>query len=181
LTIFKIPKQCRKKQFIIGGFIAMDFTLWTSWKFETSEETAVTLLGTVAKGALYFKNQDNGEKMKVSYRAVSIGAGKGPPVGASWSVDSDPSGGFGNVAVVKHRYFGPLSFPFKGYILGFGASASIIPKIVGAMDQTAGGITIVLFGMFPVFAGVKLWGLSNSIVPGLGSSAGIASFQFGDW
>lgn len=161
--------------------MGLDFTSWTSWKFETSEEKAISLAGTIAKGALYFINEDTEEKMKVSYRAVSIGAGKGPAVNASWSATSDPSGGFGTVAVVKRRYFGPLSFPCRGYILGIGASASIAPKVIGAADQTVGGVTIVLFGVFPVFAGVKLWGLGNAILPGAGASAGIATFQRSDW
>lgn len=154
------------------------FTTLTSWKFDTSEETAVTVVGSFAKGALYFVNEDDGETMTVRYRAVSLGTGKGPPVGVSWSVKTDPSGGFDNVAVVKHGgYFGPLSFPCRGYILGFGASSSIAPKIIGASDQTAGSVTIIIFGMWPVFAGVKSWGLSKSIAPGAGASAGLATFE----
>lgn len=74
-----------------------------------------------------------------------------------------------------------MSFPCRGYILGFGASSSIGPKVIGAADQTAGSVTIILFGMWPVFAGVKLWGLSKAIVPGAGASAGLATFQLGDW
>lgn len=161
--------------------MALDFTSWTSWKFDTSEDISGTVGGSITKGAYYFVNEDNGEGMKVNYRAVSIGAGKGPSVGASWSATTDPSGGFGNVAVVKRRYFGPLSFPCRGYILGFGASASIVPKVIGATDQSAGGLTVVLFGIWPVFAGVKLWGLGNSLLPGVGASAGIATFQLGEW
>ena len=161
--------------------MSFSFTDLTPWRFSTSEETSGTIGISGASGALYFKNDDTDEDLKVSYHAVSIGAGKGPSIGAAWSKLSDPSGGFDNVAVVHSRYFGSLSFPCHGYILGFGASASIAPKIVGAMDQTAGGITIVLFGMWPVFAGVKLWGLGNSILPGVGASAGIATFQAGDW
>src|SRR5215203_1117119 len=33
----------------------------------------------------------SGEKMSIKYRCLSLGAGKGPPVGASWSNRSDPS------------------------------------------------------------------------------------------
>jgi hypothetical protein len=161
--------------------MGISFTDWTPWRFETSEETSVTIGLSGASGALYFKNEDTGEDLKLSYHAVSIGAGKGPSVGAAWSKLSDPSGGFGNVAAVRGRHFGPLSFPCRGYILGFGGSASIAPKVVGASDQTAGGITIVLFGIWPVFAGVKLWGTANSLLPGVGASAGIASFVEGDW
>lgn len=161
--------------------MSISFTDRTPWKFDTSEETSGTIGISGASGALYFINEDTGEDVKISYHAVSIGAGKGPSIGAAWSRKSDPSGGFDNVAAVHGRYFGPLSFPCRGYILGFGGSASIAPKVVGATDQTAAGITIVLFGIWPVFAGVKLWGLANSILPGAGASAGIATFQLGDW
>jgi hypothetical protein len=156
--------------------MALDFTLRTAWKFQTSEEKSATVGFSGATGALYFVNEDTKEKMKIRYRAFSIGAGKGPSYGASWSSTTDPSGAFDNVAVVKGRYFGPLSFPCRGYILGFGASATLAPKVIGASDQTSAGVTIILFGMFPAFAGLKLWGLANSIMPGVGGSAGIATF-----
>jgi hypothetical protein len=160
--------------------MSISFTNLTSWRFDTSEETSVTVGISAAVGALYFVNDDSGEKLKINYHAVSIGAGKGPPIGAAWSKSSDPSGGFDNLAVVNNHSFGPQTFPCRGYILGFGASASIAPKLAGATDQSAGGITIVLFGIWPVFAGVKLWGLGNAIVPGAGASAGIASFETED-
>lgn len=164
--------------------MSVEFTLRTPWKFETSEESAPVLFGSMARGALYLVNEDDGEKMKISYHAVSIGHGKGPSYGYSWSTKSDPSGGFDNVAVVRGRNFGPLSFPCRGYILGMGASVSTIAAkgIAGdqAPQQTSGGLTIILFGIVPVFAGLKLWGLGNSLMPGIGASAGIATFQVGD-
>lgn len=157
--------------------MSINFTYVTPWRFETSEEKSATLLISGAIGALYFVNDDTDEHLKVSYRAVSIGAGKGPPVGAAWSKTSDPSGAVGNVAVTPGHGFGPTKFPCRGYILGFGGSASVVPKLFGASDQTAGGVTIVLFGMWPVFAGVKLWGLGNAVLPGVGASAGFATFE----
>ena len=161
--------------------MGLNFMSWTPWKYNTSEEKAYSVLASFASGALYFTNEDDGRELKVFYRAVSIGAGKGPSVNATWSAASDPSGSDGNVAVVQHKYFGPLSFPCRGYILGGGASASIAPKIIGAADQTSVGTTIVLFGIWPVFAGVRLWGTGNSLVPGIGASAGIATFQLNEW
>jgi hypothetical protein len=148
----------------------------TDWALESSEEKSGSLLASVAFGALYFKNVKSGESMKVKYRAVGVGLGKGPPAGANWSNASDPSGGFDNVGVVPGRSFGSLSFPCRGYMLGIGGSAGVVGSILG-MDVTGGGLTVALFGMVPVFAGIRLWGFGRGALPGLGMNAQLALFQ----
>jgi hypothetical protein len=151
----------------------------TPWKVDTTEETSGSFFATVAFGALYLSNEDSGETMKIKYRSVSIGAGKGLPVGASWSNKTDPSGGFDNVAVIHGRYFSEFSFPCRGYMIGFGGSAAVVGSILG-MDVTGGGLTAVLFGIAPVFAGVRIWGLGRGALPGAGASAGLALFELAE-
>src|SRR2546422_823929 len=114
----------------------------TEWSLFTSEETSVSAFATVSFGALYFKNDNypDAGTMKIKYRAVGIGQGKGPPVGAQWSNTSDPSGGFDNVGVIPGRRFGPDSFPCRGYLIGVGASAGVVGSALG-MDLSGGGVT----------------------------------------
>jgi hypothetical protein len=150
--------------------------LRTPWKFVTSEEKSGSLLISVSIGKLYFEHESTGEKLNVKYRCVSLGAGKGPPAGASWSETTDPSGGFDNVGVVPGHSFTDLSFPCHGYIIGVGASSGVIGSILG-MDVTGGGLTAVLFGMAPVFAGIRLYGFGRGALPGAGFTGGVAVFE----
>jgi hypothetical protein len=148
----------------------------TPWRVDTTEETSGSFFATVAVGALYLSDEDSGETMKVKYRCVSLGVGKGLPVGANWSKKTDPSGSFDNVAVIPGRNFTEFSFPCRGYMIGFGGSAAVVGSVLG-MDVTGGGLTAVLFGIVPVFAGVRIWGLGRGALPGAGASAGLAVFE----
>lgn len=150
--------------------------LKTSWKVVTSEETSGSLLISVALGKIYFQNEATNDKMTIKYRCVSLGEGKGLPVGANWSNTSDPSGGVGNVSVADGRYFGSLVFPCHGYMFGLGGSSGVVGSIFN-MAVTGGGLTEVLFGMLPVFAGVRMWGLGRAALPGGGISGGVAVFE----
>lgn len=114
--------------------------------------------------------------MTVKYRCANVGAGKGPPVGAAWSNISDPSGGVDRVGVVLGHYFGPMSFPCRGYLFGAGASSGVLGSILG-MKVTGSGVAVALFGIVPVFAGVRLWGFGRGALPGVGLSGGLALFQ----
>ena len=153
----------------------------TDWALTTSEDTSVSVFATVSYGALYVKRDysDPEEVMKINYRAVGIGMGKGPPVGAQWSNTSDPSGGFDNVGVIDGQHFESTSFPCRGYLFGFGASAAVIGSIFG-MDVTGGGVTAVIFGMGPPFAGIRLWGFGRGALPGAGISGAVALFELDD-
>ena len=154
----------------------MSVLLSTPWKFVTSEEKAGTLFATVAVGKLYFENDDSGEKLTLKYRSIGLGHGKGPPVGASWSNTSDPSSASGNVGVVEGHYFGPLSFPCRGYMLGLGASSGVVGSILGA-SETGGSFTIAFFDLAPVFAPVRMWGLGRAALPGVAIGGGLALFE----
>ncbi|WP_266158723.1 hypothetical protein [Dyella silvatica] len=147
----------------------------SGWSIDTTEEISGSILFGVSSGKIYMSNASEGDSMVVSYRCVSVGAGKGPPVGAAWSKKTDPSGGFDNVGVLPGQLFDCMSFPCSGYMFGVGASAGEIGSILG-MDVTGGGVSIALFGMWPVFAGVKLWGLGNGVLPGAGVTGGLAHF-----
>lgn len=150
--------------------------LRTNWKVVTSEEKSGSLLISFSVGKLYLKEETTGELMTIKYRCAAIGAGKGPPVGASWSNTSDPSGGFDNVAVLSGHSFSTFSFPCHGYILGVGASSGVVGSIMN-MDVTGGNVSVVLFGIVPVFAGVKLYGMGRGALPGAGFTGGVAVFE----
>jgi hypothetical protein len=156
----------------------MDISLFekTDWKYDTSEEKSGSFFATVAFGKLYFSNEATREKMTVKYRSISVGESKGPPVGANWSKTSDPSGAPSNVGVAEGHYFGPMSFPCRGYMIGLGGSAGVVGNVFG-MNQTGGALTIAVFGMAPVFASVRMWGLGRAALPGFGIGTGLALFE----
>jgi hypothetical protein len=45
------------------------------------------------------------------------------------------------------------------------------------MKVTGSGVAVALFGIVPVFAGVRLWGFGRGALPGVGLSGGLALFQ----
>jgi hypothetical protein len=45
------------------------------------------------------------------------------------------------------------------------------------MDVTGGGLTAALFGIWPVFAGVRIWGFGRGALPGASLNAGLALFE----
>lgn len=153
----------------------MAIMLDSGWSIVTSEETQGSLFLGVASGKIYMRQASSGDSMVVNYRCVSVGAGKGPPVGVSWSKKTDPSGGIDNVAVMPGRYFDSLSFPCRGYMIGVGASSGVVGSALG-MNINGGGVTMAIFGMWPVFAGAKLWGMSNAALPGAGMNVGLAHY-----
>lgn len=86
--------------------------LRTPWKVVTTEESSGSLILTIAFGKIYLEHEKTGEKMTIKYNCVSVGAGKGPPVGANWSNTSDPSGALDDNVVVTEGYsFSDLKFP----------------------------------------------------------------------
>ncbi len=154
----------------------------TAWKLDTSEEKSGSLLVTVAFGKLYLSNEDNGAKMVVKYRSISVGESKGLPVGANWSTTSDPSGSDGNVGVVDGHYFGPMSFSCRGYMFGMGGNVGLLKRVDPSTGQTStipsgGGLTIACFGIAPVFAALRMWGLGRAALPGIGIGGGLALFE----
>jgi hypothetical protein len=154
----------------------MGLLLKTPWKLDTSEEKSGSFLLTLAFGKLYFSNDDNGDKMVVKYRCLSVGAGKGAPVGANWSNTSDPSGDFENVGVMPGYYFSSFMFPCRGYIIGVGASSGVVGSVLG-MDVTGGGVAVAIFGMVPVIAAVRVWGMGRSVLPSVGLGGGAAVYE----
>ena len=146
----------------------------TPWKIYASDEKALTVYVSFAYGVLQARNEDDGTQMNIRYRSVSLGAGKGPPVGYSWSNPEDPNGSLENVSVIPGRGFGMHCFPCDGYMLGASLAALAGGNI--QMDVKTSGVAVVLFGVTPVFAGARLWGQGRSTLPGIGLSAGIAKF-----
>jgi hypothetical protein len=118
------------------------------------------LFATVAFGKLYLSNEDTSAKMVLKYRSISIGESKGLPLGANWSNTSDPSSGAGNVGVVEGQYFGPTSFPCRGYMFGIGRNVGWVKRVdpqTGSSKTvpSGGSLTIAIFGLAPVFSAIR--------------------------
>ena len=64
-------------------------------------------------------------------------------------------------------------------MIGVGVSSGVVGSILG-MDVTGGGLTAVLFGIAPVFAGVRIWGLGRGALPGASFSGGLAVFELAE-
>jgi hypothetical protein len=148
----------------------------TNWKIVTTEEISGSIFASASFGKLYLEDESTHEKMTIKYRTIGFGLGKGPPVGAAWSDKENPSGGFENVGVTPGHSFGWWSFPVRGYMIGVGISAGVVGSALG-MDLTGGGVTAVLFGMLPVFAGVRIWGMGKGACPGVGATVALALFE----
>ena len=91
------------------SLLGIGFKYTSDWIYETSEDVSVGIFATVSFGTLIFKNQLSDEKMRVKYRCVSLGNGKGLPVNYSRSSFNNSSWAFGEVQT--DRYFTDLSFP----------------------------------------------------------------------
>ena len=150
----------------------MGFKYKSEWEYDTSEDTSVSLFASVSWGTLVLQKINNPKaKMRLKYHCVSIGNGKGLPANFSKSTLDFPS--YGNT-VVADKIFDEQSFPCRGYILGAGAGGLLDD---GSHGPNAGNVTMFLFGIIPVFAGVRSWGGNYAVLPGAGLSAGIASFE----
>ena len=84
---------------------------------------------------------------------------------------SDFSNWSGGDAVVANRHFYDGVFPCQGYMIGAGGGIGLTDSA-----ENSASVTLVLFGMAPVFAGVRMWGASVAALPGVGLSAGVARF-----
>ena len=159
--------------------MGLGFRYGTDWVYETSQDFTVSVVASVSAGILKFRNQQDNSSLSVKYHCISIGAGKGLPVNVSNSMYSDPSGGYGTIQ--SDKYFDDFCFPCHGYMFGAGGSWGALSNAPDpSQSQTAGNYTIVLFGIWPVFAGIRLWGTGFCLLPGIGLSGGIASFEIAD-
>lgn len=152
------------------SLLGIEFPYTSDWVYETSEDISIAIFASVSFGTIILKNQFSDQRMRIKYRCVSVGSGKGLPVNYSRSSFDNSSGAFG--AVVSDRYFDDLSFPCRGYIFGAGGGG----LVTDGSTPNSGNISIILFGIMPVFAGTRVWGTSGALLPGVGMSAGIASF-----
>ncbi len=151
----------------------MGLFLPTDWKYDTSQEKAGSFLLGLAIGKMWFVNSKTGERLALKYRAVSLNLGAGPPVQASWSHAADPSHGVGNVTAASGKYFGSLSFPCRGYVLSLSGTVGLLAE----QHQGTGALTMILFGLDPVFAGVRIVGSGHAVFPGAGAGGGVAVFE----
>jgi hypothetical protein len=155
-------------------------TTISSWRLYSSKETAASIFLSAGQGELYAHDDKTGKDMTIYYRFFGLGVGKGPPVSVSWSDASDPSNGLGYIVERGAFHFAPEIFPCGGYILGFGGSASALPRIFGTA-QSAAGVNVVLFGFPEWRCGGRMWSTGTSLLPGAGASGYIASFQKIPW
>lgn len=142
--------------------MGIGFDYLSEYDYETSEDESISFLGTVSWGTLVLNRRSDDEKLKIKYKCVSFGSGKSFPINVTEASFDSWSGGD---AVLTNRYFGELCFPCRGYMFGLGGGIS-----------KANNVTMVLFGMMPVFAGFRMWGTSEALLPGAGIGAGLASF-----
>lgn len=153
----------------------MDFNFRTPWVYDTSNEFGASgWIISGAEGTLYFKNENNDDKLVVNYSYMSVGLSKGAAVNIAESLVTDPSGGFCNVRALNPSSFGKRSFPCKGWVVFLGATAGVFQ--LSAMSQSGLVLGIFLFGAAP-FAGVPVWGRFNSILPSAGPSAGFCTYN----
>ncbi len=147
----------------------------TPWKFETSEESSVSLfVAGWGGGTLYFVNESSSEKLKLKYGFVGVGSSKGFFLNLSESAQSDPSGGFFNVRVLQGFGFGPARFPCVGRMVLGAATAGIFqPSFV---SHSGLSLCFASFGLIP-FGGVAFWGRFNSIMPSAGPSVAMCYFS----
>lgn len=147
------------------------FKYTTDWDYETSEDTTISVVWSVSYGTIVFRNRVSpDEVLRVRYRCAALGLSKGLPVGLSESTYDNWSGGS---ALYSDRYFSPgFHLPCAGFMLGMGGA-------IGFTDNEANGLnaTIAIFGMAPMFAGVKMYGASRASLPGAGFSFGLATFS----
>jgi hypothetical protein len=147
--------------------------LTTDWKYDTSEDTSLSLLLVSAgSGTLYLKNATTGERMTIPYTYIGLGESKGSDLGISQSTsDMQSSGG---TVITYSGAFHSGQFPCKGFLLTAGAVADILFAGQGAASQAA---CVYMFG-FPVFAGVTCQGQYNSTLPGVGISCATVSYGY---
>ncbi|MFN8178041.1 MAG: hypothetical protein U0167_08935 [bacterium] len=156
-------------------------TTVTSWRLYSSKEKAASIFLSAGYGELYARDDSGADPdLTIYYRFVGLGVGKGPPVSVSWSDTSDPSNGVGNIVARSGYYFGRHMFPCRGYILGFGGSASVLPRIFGT-SQSAGSVNVVLFGFPEWHCGGRMWSTGTSLLPGGGAQGYLATFQDVPW
>ncbi|MBK7061552.1 MAG: hypothetical protein IPI03_09290 [Rubrivivax sp.] len=148
--------------------MAFGFKYGTNYDYETSEDESLSFIGTISWGTIILNDRRDDSKLKINYRCASIGNGKGLPVNMSHSDFSNWSGGD---AVVANRHFYDGVFPCQGYMIGAGGGIGLTDSA-----ENSASVTLVLFGMAPVFAGVRMWGASVAALPGVGLSAGVARF-----
>jgi hypothetical protein len=151
--------------------MALGFKYLSNYDYETSEDESLSFLGTVSWGTIILNDRRDDSKLKIKYRCVSIGNGKGLPFNMSHSEFSNWSGGD---ALVSDRYFYDGCLPCRGYMIGAGGGLGLTDN-----SENSANVTLVLFGMMPVFAGVRMWGASVAALPGIGLSAGLATFSLG--
>ncbi len=152
--------------------MGIGFAAVSNFDYETAEEEAISVLGTVSWGTIVLRDRRDGSRLDVKYRCVSFGHGKGLPLGMSHSSFNNWSGGD---SVVCNRWFDANVFPCRGYIIGAGGGFGFTETEANSLTAT-----VALFGMAPVFAGVRMWGASVAALPGIGMSAGLAAFRVED-
>jgi hypothetical protein len=149
----------------------------TSWKYETSEDSTVSVLASVSWGRFILRNAVSSDTMAIKYKCLSAGLSKGLPVGYTESSLKNESNG---TYVYALGYFNQDVFPCGGYIAGVGATLGVLDSDPenNSPDTFANGGAggVVIFEVKP-FARFACWGEFRATTPGAGVSLGIAYFS----
>jgi hypothetical protein len=151
----------------------------SNWKYETSEDTTISVIASVSVGRFILKNVVTNETMSIRYRCLAAGFSKGLPVGYTESKLRDESKG---THIHSLGFFDPSVFPCHGYMIGLGATLGVLDSNPGPPNPdfaNGGGYGVVIFELFP-FARFACQGQFRATTPGAGVSLGLASFTLGD-
>src|SRR5579863_5496344 len=124
----------------------------SNWKYETSEDSTISVVASVSVGRFILKNIVSGDKMSIRYRCLSAGFSKGLPVGYTQSKLEDESSG---TLVYSLGSFDENVFPCSGYMIGLGATLGVLDSNPGPADPAftnGGGYGVVIFELFPFCA-----------------------------
>ena len=149
----------------------------TNWKYETSEDSTVSVLASVSFGKFILRNVISNDTMAVKYKCVAFGASKGLPVGYTESSLKNESAG---TYVHALGYFNEDVFPCGGWIIGVGVTLGVFDSDPenNSPDTFANGGSggVVMFEVIP-FARFACWGEYRATTPGAGITVGVGYFS----
>ena len=155
-------------------------TYISPWRIYTSEDTNASLLILSGGwGALYAKNDETGEDVKIRMHFFGGGPSIGSPVNIGGSTTDYPSGGVGQVGVRNGHKMWRRDFAGRGWIIQLGANSGFSD---GSNSPNGGGLVMIFFGTPPYWhkAVARLWSSSKELLPSAGLGLLAATFYVDD-
>ena len=149
----------------------------SNWKYETSEDSTVSVLASVSWGTFVLRNTITNDVMKINYKCLSAGFSKGFPLGYTESSLANESAG---THVWSLGTFTEDVFPCFGWMAGLGATLGVFdnpePGVPSDTWSNGGNAGVVIFEVLP-FARFFCYGEFRATTPGAGISLGSARFS----